>query len=107
MIIEEIIHTEPEDIPKDYYYDTETPDFYVYRHKYTGKEIHIVKNPKTYINIQRYINEVLEKIRAEITELDNEVCKRFLIEDIDKEVHHTYQECLNIIDKYKSESEDK
>lgn len=55
MIIEEIIHTEPEDIPKDYCYDAETPDFYVYRHKYTGKEIHIAKNPKTYtyINVQK------------------------------------------------------
>ena len=49
--------------------------------------------------------KVLDKIRAEITELDNEVCQRFLIEDIDKEVHHTYQECLDIINKYKSESE--
>lgn len=47
------------------------------------------------------IKEVaLEKIRKEITELDNEVCQRFLIEDIDKEVHNTYQECLEIIDKY-------
>lgn len=30
-------------IPKDYIYDTETKDFFVYRHKYTGKEIHIEK----------------------------------------------------------------
>lgn len=37
------------DIPKDYLYDTETTDFYVYRNKYTGKEIHIVKNPPSYI----------------------------------------------------------
>lgn len=36
-------------IPKDYLYDTETKDVYVYRHKYTGDEIHIAKNPKTYI----------------------------------------------------------
>lgn len=32
-----IIH----EIPKDYKYDTETEDFIVYRHKYTGDEIHI------------------------------------------------------------------
>lgn len=37
------------DIPKDYLYDTETTEFYVYRNKYTGKEIHIVKNPPSYI----------------------------------------------------------
>lgn len=29
------------EIPKDYKYDTETKDFLVYRHKYTGEEIHI------------------------------------------------------------------
>ena len=31
------------EIPKDYKYDTETKDFLVYRHKYTGDEIHIEK----------------------------------------------------------------
>lgn len=31
------------EIPKDYKYDTETEDFIVYRHKYTGHEIHIEK----------------------------------------------------------------
>ena len=41
----EIIHS----IPKDYVYDTETADFYCYRNKYTGKEIHILKDPKTCI----------------------------------------------------------
>lgn len=29
------------EIPKDYKYDTETENFLVYRHKYTGDEIHI------------------------------------------------------------------
>ena len=48
---------------------------------------------------------VLNKIRAEIMELDKKVCQQFLIEDVDKEVHHTYQECLKILDKYKAESE--
>ena len=36
-------------IPKDFVYDTETSEFYCYRNKYTGEEIHIVKSPKTYI----------------------------------------------------------
>lgn len=36
-------------IPKDFVYDTETSEFYCYRNKYTGKEIHIVKEPKSYI----------------------------------------------------------
>lgn len=31
------------EIPKDYKYDTETKDFLVYRHMYTGHEIHIEK----------------------------------------------------------------
>lgn len=31
------------EIPKDYKYDTETKDFLVYRHKYTGDEIHVEK----------------------------------------------------------------
>ena len=36
------------DIPDDYFYDTETEDFLVYRHRYTGEEIHILKPVKTY-----------------------------------------------------------
>lgn len=36
-------------IPKDFVYDTETSEFYCYRNKYTGEEIHIIKQPKTYI----------------------------------------------------------
>jgi hypothetical protein len=35
-------------IPYDYKYDTETEDCFVYRHKYTGKEIHIEKPIPTY-----------------------------------------------------------
>lgn len=35
--------------PKDYRYDTETEEFYVYRHKYNGNEIHIPKDPTTYL----------------------------------------------------------
>lgn len=48
---------------------------------------------------------VLDKLRVEIEELDNKVCQQFLIEDVDKEVHHAYQNCLEIIDNYKAESE--
>lgn len=36
-------------IPKDFVYDTETSEFYCYRNKYTGEEIHIIKSPKTYM----------------------------------------------------------
>lgn len=117
MIIEEIIiHSEREDIPKEYCYDTETPDFYVYRHKYTGKEIHIVKNPKTYINVQNYINKVLDKIRAEI--IDE---KDFAYADFDRykeevlgvepdelpddDFRFGMERAIEIIDKYKAESE--
>ena len=66
MIREVIMHTEETDIPEGYVYDTETSDFYVYRHKYTGDEIHKSKNPPLYVNIQPYINEVLDKIKVEI-----------------------------------------
>ena len=99
MIIEEIIHTEPEDIPKNYCYDTETPDFYVYRHKYTGKEIHIAKNPKTYtyINVQKCINKVLDKIREEIKQEAYE-CGLNLV---------SVNRVDRIIRRYKTESEDK
>lgn len=50
-------------------------------------------------------NEVLDKIRAKITELDNKVCQQFLIEDAYKDVHHAYQDCLKIIDECKAEIE--
>lgn len=36
-------------IPKDYIYDTETEEFTVYRNKYTGDEIHVIKDPATYL----------------------------------------------------------
>lgn len=39
----EQVPTEIDEIPKDYVYDTETKDFVVYRHKYSGDEIHIKK----------------------------------------------------------------
>ena len=47
-IIYDIVEESPT-IPKDFHYDCETDEFYVYRHRYTGKEIHIVKEPSMYI----------------------------------------------------------
>ena len=46
---EVIIIDDMNEIPKDYKYDTETSDVWVYRHKYTGHEIHIAKQPPLYI----------------------------------------------------------
>lgn len=47
-IIYDIVKEAPT-IPKDYIYDTETDELLVYRHKYTGREIHIVKDPDVYM----------------------------------------------------------
>ena len=47
-ILYDIVKESPT-IPKDYIYDTETDEFLVYRHKYTGDEIHIVKEPTIYL----------------------------------------------------------
>lgn len=116
MIIEEIIHTEQEDIPKDYYYDTETTDFYVYRHKYTGDEIHIAKNPKTYICIQNYINEMLVKIKTDIkVKIEQEKFARSVFRHEEKDITKAeqctgsimaYNNVIKLIDKYKVESEE-
>ena len=58
-------------IPKDFVYDTETPEFYCYRNKYTGKEIHILKEPKTY-TLERPQGDCIsrEALGKEISELD-------------------------------------
>ena len=59
-------------------------------------------NLKEVVNaINKQWEQKFDKIRAEIVELDNKVCQQFLIEDVDKEIHHAYQDCLNILDKYK------
>lgn len=48
--MQEILVMEPDDkIPENYKYDTETKDFFVYRHMYNGDEIHIAKKPPLYI----------------------------------------------------------
>lgn len=53
---------------------------------------------------QTYIKrEVLDKIKAEIVELDDKLCQHFLIEDADHEVHQAYTECIYIVDKYRTE----
>lgn len=44
---------------------------------------------------------VLDKVRREIDDMDRKVCQQFLIEDIDKEIHHAYRECIDVVDKYK------
>lgn len=47
-IIYELVQNSPA-VPEDYLLDTETENFWVYRHKYTGKEIHLVKNPSVFM----------------------------------------------------------
>ena len=95
MIREVIMHTDAMDIPQGYVYDTETPDFYVYRHKYTGHEIHRTKNPPLYVNIQPYINEVLDKIK---TEIEEHVRVNSAL-NVDRARALCW--CLDVIDKYK------
>ena len=45
------------EIPKDYTYDAETENFYVYRNFYTGDVIHIIKEPITYRLIGHWVFE--------------------------------------------------
>lgn len=47
-VILEIVEALPE-IPEGYVYDTETDSLYVYRHKYTGDEILIPKDSRTFL----------------------------------------------------------
>lgn len=61
----DVIYTHSNDeIPKDYIYDTETDEFYEYRNPYTGKIIHIAKEPPLYVNAVPHekIKEALEKM---------------------------------------------
>ena len=53
------------EIPKDYKYDTETEDFLVYRHKYTGHEIHIEKPVPRYRLEQTSFEEWLSSFNTE------------------------------------------
>ena len=47
-------------IPKEYLYDTETDKCLVYRNKYTGKEIHIIKPTDLFV-LERPHGEWIEK----------------------------------------------
>lgn len=51
-------------VPDDYKYDCETTEFYVYRHKYTGDEIHIAKEPLLYLPIEKNLTngDVMKKL---------------------------------------------
>ena len=105
----------------DYCLQNRAPDYSKYDHeammiaKKTLEQEQIVKIEESNFSQEQYLADiqsaydcgksVLNKIRAEIMELDKKVFLQFLIEDVDKEVHHTYQECLKILDKYKAESE--
>ena len=51
---------ELEKIPENYKYDTETDDFLVYRHKYNGKEIHIVKPTPVYTLTDKEVTDTNE-----------------------------------------------
>ena len=53
-----------EEIPKDYKYDTETEDFLVYRHKYTGHEIHIEKPVPRYKLEQQPCEDAISREEA-------------------------------------------
>ena len=98
MIQEIVMHTEKLDILDGYIYDAETPDVYVYRHKYTGKEIHIAKVPPLYVNVQDYIDKVLDKIRAEIDEVYEE------LDGCDPDSLGTFACRIDdILDKYKAD----
>lgn len=88
-------------IPKDYKYDTETKDFLVYRHMYTGHEIHIEKPVPRYRLEQ---TSILDKIRAEFISL---YPKNYAGEPElgGSSCEFSLNKVLNIIDKYKAESE--
>lgn len=105
------------EIPQDYKYDTETEDFLVYRHIYTGHEIHIEKPvPRYRLEQEPFINKscvssgvcehdkqkVLDKIRAEIEKLQK-MCDK---NDLNLMAQYSaFGMVLQILDKYKAESE--
>lgn len=117
------------EIPKDYRYDTETEDFLVYRHKYTGHEIHIEKPVPRYrleqetIDYKAQYETYLKKSEVVISQLRAD--RDRLQETIDKaraEIESTmkyqyavgenqyaegFEKSLEIIDKYNKEVEGK
>lgn len=70
MIQEVVYITNQKEIPKDYAYDTETSEFWVYRNKYTGKELHLAKTPPLYVDVSKVVLQALEDVRAEIEDYD-------------------------------------
>lgn len=75
-----------------------------YEHEYFLRKEFEIKIDKLQRQLKKQTMKV-DKISAEIEELDNKVCQQFLIEDVDKEVHHAYRDCLYILAKHKAESE--
>ena len=49
MRSEVYFYEDEKDIPKGYQYDCENSEFYEYRNPYTGKVIHIAKEPPVYV----------------------------------------------------------
>ena len=87
------------EIPKDYCYDTETKDFLVYRNKYTGHEIHIA-HPTPQYRLEE--ESILDKIREEIEQNAYPI-----VHGVNNhELGMTLYGILQVIDKYKAESED-
>lgn len=85
----EILHK----IPKDFVYDTETSEFYCYRNKYTGEEIHIVKSPKTYV-LARSQGEWIETQRGiHVTDYKCSCCGRTVRDDTGYDVSKDYPFC--------------
>lgn len=75
MIQEVVYITNQKEIPKDYVYDTETHEFWVYRNKYTGEELHLAKIPPLYVDVSKVVLQVLKDVRAELHALwNNEPC---------------------------------
>lgn len=66
---------EIQEIPKDYNYDTETAEFDVYRHKYTGHEIHILKDPPLYRLGVHQMRDATEEERESVKEYVESISK--------------------------------
>lgn len=95
------------DIPKDYVYDTETNEYVVYRNKYNGHEMKVVRNLE-YIPIELYENRLkadmmimLDKIRVDIERLKYQNTNF----DVYRWWNNAIDNCLCEIDKYKEDDE--
>lgn len=81
------------EIPKEYKYDTETEDFLVYRHMYTGHEIHIEKPTPTY------------RLKARAKAMGNITRQEEIFIDEDNELHQTVKGMISddYIERFKAE----